>query len=312
MEFNVTHLTMPSTRATWTLHHLTDLHIDDPDHAAEELAERIQEIKSDPHALWVGGGDYGSLIAPGDKRFGAGGHLKGEWALMLDRLPDAYLERVCETLEPIKDKCLGLIAGNHEKTIQDRFHRGLVAELAVQLGKPQLYLGDRGWMVVRFKYGTRETSLRLYVFHGWSAGRLKGRKALQAERDLGAWAADVFLLGHDHQPYADIWFTESIEGSKRGYQIRHSPRAVLNGGSWSYGQSPPTPETLKNGWKSTNMPRQSWAAAKNFRPQPPANPVLLVHVDTGHGQQPKDNFKGRPAGFDLEVRQKGSRVYFGE
>lgn len=102
-----------SPRETWTLHYLTDVHKDDPDHAEQEFKARLKEIKDDPKALWIGGGDYGSLIAPGDKRFGSGGHLKGEWLEHLSRLPDFYIEQTVGWMQQIADKCCGLVAGNH-------------------------------------------------------------------------------------------------------------------------------------------------------------------------------------------------------
>lgn len=312
MEINVTDVRQEGIRQTWTLHHLTDTHIDDPDHAHEELAARIEEIRTDPFALWAGGGDYGSLILPGDKRFGSGGHIKGDWAEHLSRLPDYYLDRCEETFGPIADKCLGLIVGNHEATVSRNYHRGVGAELAARLGNPKLYLGDRGWMVVRFKAHNKHVTLKVFAYHGWSAGRLKGRKAIQGERDLGAWDADVFLLGHDHQPASDLWWTESCEGSKKGYGLKQRPRAVINGGSWTYGQAPPTPDREKLGWKPATMPGQSWAQGKNFRPQPPASPTLELKVDMGHGVDPKNNHAGRPAGIDMEIRYRGNRFHFGE
>lgn len=304
MEICTTRVRVESSRETWELHPLGDTHIDDPDHAADALARRIEAIRDNPRALWAGVGDYGSLILPGDKRFGSGTHLKDEWLEHIGRLPDYYLDRCEEIFKPIADKCVGLIGGNHEATIGKNYHRGVVAELASRLGRPDLYLGDRGWSVIVFNNGTRRLTLRLYTYHGWSAGRLKGRKAIQGERELGARDADVFFLGHDHQPDADLWWTESCEhSSKSGYYLRQRPRAVVNGGSWCYGQKPPTPDRDKKAWRPADMPKQSWAAGKNFRPQPPSNPYLLLHIDHGaHG----------PAGIDMEISWRGDRFYMGD
>lgn len=305
----------PGVVQEWELHHLTDTHIDDPDHARDTLKERIQHIKDTPNALWIGGGDYGSLIVPGDKRFGSGGHLKAEWAEHMSRLPDFYLERCEETFGPIADKCCGLIAGNHEATIGKNYHRGLVAELASELGNPSLYLGDRGWTALEFELGnsTRRLPLNVYSYHGWSGGRLKGRKALQAERDLGAWDADVYLLGHDHQPYAHVFWTQKLRKTKKGYQTVNLPKAHLNGGSWGYGQKPPSSDEEKIRWaKPHKAPGQSWLEGKNFRPESPDNPYLILHLDFGLPASESTNRNGRPAGIDLEVRWRANRHYLGE
>jgi hypothetical protein len=271
--------------------------MDDHDFAEKELAERIEHIKNTPNALWLGGGDYHSLILPNDPRFQTGGET-------VHRLPDVYVENVTDWFLPIRDKCIGFATGNHEATIGKYYHRGVGAEVASKLGVPELYLGVRGWFVLRFMLKKRVVSMKGFQYHGWSSGRLKGRKALQAERDLGAWNADAFFLGHDHQPYADIWYTEDIRANKGGHQLIQRPRAVINGGSWTYGQRPPTPVGHKIARKMSQVPNESWAEGKNFRPQPPASPFLLVHVDFGNAASKSD---GRAAGIDFEIRYRGNR-----
>lgn len=310
MEIATSRLSCKQNRETWTLHPLTDLHDGSPDHAKAELDERIAQIAADPRALWIGGGDYGDLILPNDPRF-TGGVVDEDYKAHLARIPDYFLERMTERLWPIRDKCVGLAVGNHEATIGKYYHRGVGAELAMRLGCPEKYLGDRGWAIMQFSYGGRRMTLKAYQYHGWSAGRLKGRKALQAERDLGGWNANIFCLGHDHQPYQDIWYTEDAYASKNGWQIKQIPRAVLNGGSWTYGQKIPTPEDEKKGWTASTAPGQSWAEGKNFRPQPPANPVVLMHLDFGNGRNDQTGAKGRPMSYALETRLLGSTFHLG-
>lgn len=306
MEICVSDVDLDSVRESWELHHLTDCHIDDPDHAADELKQRVAQIKANPKALWIGGGDYGSLIVPGDKRFGSGGHLKKEWAEHMSRLPDFYLESCEELFSPIAGKCVGLVAGNHEATIGKNYHRGVVAELAMRLGRPDAYLGDRGWSVVRFNRNQQQIPLKVFSYHGWSTGRLKGRKHIQAERDLGAWNADVFFLGHDHQPSAAAWYTQEAYGSKNGYALRDKPRAHINGGSWCFGQKPPSDKAWE---KASEAPGQSWVEGKNYRPEPPSNPYLIVNVDTGMGAKASQN-TSRPSGFDFEIRWPANRYHY--
>ena len=308
MELAITSIEIPSSRTTIELHPLTDLHIDDPDHAADHLEERIRHIADNPNAYWIGCGDYGSLIVPGDKRFGSGGHLRGEWLEHLSRLPDHYLDRAHEVLAPIADRCVGLVAGNHEATIGKNYHRGLVAELAMRLGRPDLYLGDSGWSILRFNRLTRRVTFKAFTYHGWSAGRLKGRKQIQAERDLGAWSAHAFFLGHDHQPSGHIWYTQEAYDSNRGYALRDLPRAHINGGSWGYGQKPPSRANEKKAWKPADAPGQSWLEGKNYRPEPPSNPYLLINVDTGDHQTTRR--LARPVGFDLEIRWPAKRFHY--
>jgi hypothetical protein len=281
---------------TYRIHHLTDTHIDDHDHAAKELQARIDQIAADPNALWIGGGDYYSLILPDDKRFATPVDAP------VHRLPDVYIEGVVERFAPIADKCLGFGTGNHEATIGKNYHRGVGAEAAMQLGIPEKYLGVRGWVILKFSYHTRRMVVKAYQYHGWSAGRLKGRKALQAERDVGAWRADAFFLGHDHQPYADVFWTQECYDTKKGYRLRNRPVAVINGGSWTYGQRAPATAMTKKVRKPSEWPNEAWVEGRNFRPQSPVSPVLEIHLNFGDSNSETGN--EYPAGFEFEVRQR--------
>lgn len=293
MQTHATRVRVESAQQTWTIHHLTDTHIDAPDFAERELLQRIKEIEEDPAALWIGGGDYGSLILPGDRRF-TGGSTAKEWREYLGRIPDLFLERATEMFWPIRHKCLGLGVGNHEATIGKNYHRGVGAELAARLGDQDLYLGDRGWMPITFEWHKQRVTLKFFQYHGWSAGRLKGRKALQAERDIGSWLADALFLGHDHQPYADLWYSQELVHTGRGgeWRVRDRPRAVLNGGSWEYGMD--MPRSL-HGMDVSHVPGQSWVEGKNFRPQPPISPKLQIHLW----------FKKPHVVWDFEVQLRG-------
>lgn len=296
MELVETTIRAKSVRETWELHQLTDTHIDDPDHADKELRERIAHIAENPRALWIGGGDYGSLILPNDPRFSTPSSDP------VHRLPDVYLERCEELFAPIREKCVGLATGNHEDTIGKHYHRGVGAELAMRLGRPEMYIGTRGWAILKFKLGTRHLTIRAFQYHGWSSGRLKGRKAIQAERDIGAWRADALFLGHDHQPYADIFWAQEPYDTKNGYKLRTKPVAVINGGAWTYGQRAPTSAATKLARSASDWPNESWAETKNFRPQPPECPILEIHLDFGAGRD--KHHLGRPSGFEFEIRRR--------
>ena len=302
-----------STHTEWELHHLTDLHLDERGFAEKELDARIERIKDNPRALWAGGGDYGGLILPGDPRSGDG------WGddVPPARIPDYVVEVVTEKLLPIRDKCIGFGIGNHERTVQLKFHRGVGAEIAANLGVSHLYLGMRGWMPVTFglrvgtgeKKPTKTMTLKVYWHHGWSAGRSKSRKVLHEERDLGARGAHVHLVGHDHQPWINTWYEEDIyfDSRNRKWKIRHMPVCFMNGGSWQLGQEPPAKGKVAR--KASEVPNDSWVESKNYRPEPPRSPVLHVLVDFGAGKDRANRNAGRPQGFDFREEMSSPRFY---
>jgi hypothetical protein len=167
------------------------------------------------------------------------------------------------------------------------------AEVLVHLGRPDLYLGYKGWSQVCFTRATARMPLSIYFHHGWSGGRLKGRKEIQAERDLGHVDADIILLGHDHQQYGRIWYTDRLINQRGALKVRHSPRAVINGGSWAgdgrEAESDPDIEYV------SDDRTQSWSSEKNFRYEGIGGPKLDIHVDFAQGVE-------RQSGFEFELR----------
>jgi hypothetical protein len=264
----------------------------------------LQEIRDDPFALWSGGGDYGNLILPGDKRWRAGG-LPEDWRDRPDRIPDMLIDRICEKFDPIKDKCVALGVGNHEKSVGDQFHRAIVGEIASRLGITDRYVGYQGWAIMQFQFHTKSQSVSLYQYHGWSGGRLKGRKAIQAERDLGAWDADIICLGHDHQSYEDIWYTDGppVHSSRTGeWKIPRRARCVVNGGSWGTNHFQDAPLDPGKGWDAPNI---EWGETKNYRPEGIGGAVLKIHVDMGNSTN-GGALKSRPQSIKYALEKRSS------
>ena len=120
-------------------------------------------------------------------------------------------------------------------------------------------------------------------------------------------------MGHDHQPMVHPFWTQKLRKTKRGYLTVNVPRVVLNGGSWGYGQKPPSSDDTKLAWaKASKVPGQSWIEGKNYRPEAPDNPYLVLHIDFGNPSEVDTNRKGRPAGIDLEPRWRANRHYLGD
>ena len=106
----------------FTLFPIGDVHIGAKNCAESHLRRYIEHIKNTPLSAWVGGGDYCDCITPQDvKRFDFRALpdwlFKGQATNIQDMLSDIALQqrqRFVEMVDPIKDKCLGLVEGNHE------------------------------------------------------------------------------------------------------------------------------------------------------------------------------------------------------
>ena len=90
---------------------LGDIHVGNPACDEQKFIQRVEAIKKDKNRYWIGMGDYVDNIRPWkrgvvDKRWETN-LLAGEadWV--------AQWERFVEIVEPITNKCLGFLWGNH-------------------------------------------------------------------------------------------------------------------------------------------------------------------------------------------------------
>jgi len=192
------------------------------------LQDDIKRILNDDHTYWVGIGDYIDAITTADlKRFDIRALDKELWGC-LDNIAIEQIRRVAEWLEPIKDKCLGLVGGNHEETIRKQGH-DLVSILAEKLDAP--YLGDEGYIRLRLAYPSRSQVVLIRAIHGDFSGRTSGGLALWAERQAFYFPTmNITLAGHAHRRLAleRIWLDVPPRG-KLGLVDRRQV-VVLTGG----------------------------------------------------------------------------------
>lgn len=109
--------------------------------AFNRLQRDLDEIKNDPFSFWVGAGDYAEYISPADKRFDAAAISPAifDSPAGLGDMGRVLTDRLVELFDPIKDKCLGLLFGNHEaKYMREENQLGLHAALCYNLGVPDL------------------------------------------------------------------------------------------------------------------------------------------------------------------------------
>src|ERR1043166_8937471 len=108
------------------LYPLGDIHLGAAACDLGHFRRTVQQIKSDPDALWIGMGDFGDLILPTDVRWRIGTH---DWKNLgyrngrpdTNNLGDEYKDMIFRELDPIASQCLGVHEGNHETTMHDRY-----------------------------------------------------------------------------------------------------------------------------------------------------------------------------------------------
>lgn len=195
--------------ATFTLYPLGDLHIGAMNCAEKQIRSVVKEIKDDPYALWFGGGDVlDSIILQDSKRFDPS--VLPSWLLsgqpdevrmQLSDMVTAERDRFLNIVEPIKDKCVGLMEGNHEYAIMKYHNRDLMRDMCKALGVKHL----TDCCFVRFKFTRTKrhshpetTTVRMFATHGCGGGRRPGSEPTHLHALCSDKTCELVLRGHSH------------------------------------------------------------------------------------------------------------------
>jgi len=190
---------------------LGDIHLGNIGCDSERFFEYIQWIKNTPRTYWIGMGDYIDAINYLDPRFDSRQvdpryviKLRGkdkEQTFCLEDMVHRQADDFINYVNPIKDKCLGLITGNHEETVRKFHHIDVTNAIAYALGVP--YLGYTAFLKVNIERRSGKGGSRLsYVFylsHGYGASRKSGAKINRIEDACHFFDCDVVLMAHEHK-----------------------------------------------------------------------------------------------------------------
>ncbi len=203
-----------SRKDEFKLWHLSDLHLMSRACAENDLKRDIELIRNDPYSFWLGGGDYADFIGYRDKRFDP--DAVAPWVSVEDlgNLGERGMKYARDLLAPIKEKCLGLILGNHEKMYALKTeHEQLHGWLCTELGAPNLqYSALFDLVFVRApnvktpklveerpsREDTKSHSYRIYIHHGAGYAVTPGGKLNKLIQFMQSFQADVYFAGHVH------------------------------------------------------------------------------------------------------------------
>lgn len=232
-----------------------DVHLGAFNCAETHFRKYVDYIKSQPNAFWLGGGDYCNCITPSDvSRYDVRALANWIFTGSAMNIKEALLdiakqerERFCEIVEPIKDKCIGLIEGNHEASLMKYSHSGHHYIMCDELGVQNLT--DAAFVRLSFAAQSHRQSVKIFIMHGWGGGRTPGAEPCHLSRMGQIADADIHLRGHSH--------TFRIEPSEPHLCIPNRgmlpdecmQREVFkaNWGCWlkSYAKGPPTYDSQK-------------------------------------------------------------------
>ena len=211
-----------------TIYPLADVHLGAQDASIQAFTELVKQIASEPESFVTLQGD---LIDNGTRN--------GVTNIFKATMPPSQQKReMAKILEPIRDKILCILPGNHERRsgkdadddpaydiaskldIEDRY-RESIAFIRIGLGKRRTGKNHDG----------KPLSYYLACIHGAGGGALPGSSINRADNYLQALdGVDVLIHGHSHKPYA-------LRGSKlvvdvQNKLVRQRPTLTMCAGSW--------------------------------------------------------------------------------
>lgn len=179
------------------------MHLGSPQCDYRFLEEHVARIKADPLARWVYMGDGGEVVTKSSK-----GSI---YEQLLS--PQAQLEAVADLLEPIRDKGLFGIRGNHGHRIYKESGLSFDNSLCYRLGIP--FLGPAA--LAHFDAG--DMSYTAYFHHGTESGSSIRSKISSAENMARFINTDAIFTAHSHVAI-ELSPAPIIEADSRNRRVR--------------------------------------------------------------------------------------------
>ena len=195
----IEHRVLVSSRSEiFRLYFLGDVHLGKINCAEKHFKKMVNKIDKDPLAMWVGGGDFLDCITPRDPRWDQ--ECVAPW-IMENRIArrdvvKRQMKELKTILRPIKEKCVGLIEGNHEYAIRKHYDRDVQMQLAEFIDAPDLT--DCAFIRFRFVRDKSIATVVLYICHGNGGGRTAGAEPNHLTRMIADKDVDIAARGHSH------------------------------------------------------------------------------------------------------------------
>lgn len=174
-----------------------DIHYGTKNCDVKKLDEIIQWIAITPNARWVGMGDAAEFINMSDTRFDPQ-NLAPELQGHLDNLVHHQIMQISRKLNVIRHKCIGLLEGNHEYSVKNKYHINPTDILADRLETVNLSYNCIVRINFDYKGGTPTRHVLVYASHGFGGGRKTGSKVNNLVDISQSFEADIYLVGHVH------------------------------------------------------------------------------------------------------------------
>ena len=198
------------------LYPLADLHIGSKYFKKELLKEHLETIKNDPNGYIILNGD---LVNNSTKT--SVGDIYEE---VLN--PEEQIDLLVELFEPLKDKIIGVMTGNHEARTYKQTGISILKNFCYRLNLMKYYSNVANATFLSFGKSKGRDHVKqtfiIYNSHGRGGGKLVGGKANRVHELAKIMPnADVYIHSHTHTP---ITFKDSYvlaDTRNKGVNFRH-------------------------------------------------------------------------------------------
>lgn len=181
-----------------------ELHVFGDDHVGDEhsntalIRERIEAVRDTPNAY---------VVLSGDEINNAITNSKSD-IYSASMNPTEQIQYVAELYQPIKDKILAIIPGNHTARTWRAAGVDPTRMFALEIGLVDKYYPEPVLLFLRFGLNSRRASeerpvtYMIYITHGSGGGKKPGGKLGRIYELASITDADLYITSHIHLPGA--------------------------------------------------------------------------------------------------------------
>ena len=236
------------------IHVFADLHIGDAECDTDAIKQRIETVRSTPNAYCVLNGD----IIDNASRSSIGDIETRQYNIM------EQLNIAVDLFEPIKDKILCIVTGNHEYRAMKKEGIDLTQVLATALGCADKYSPDCCLLSISHghlgngapcRHPERPKITTVFCTHGSGGGRKAGGKVNNMMQMAETVDADLYIHSHTHMPAVVKDSFLRVDHANRTFKI--VDRTFVNNGA--------------------TMDFGGYGSMMGFQPASKASPVIVLH-----------------------------------
>lgn len=230
-----------------------DIHYGSKNCLVKQLDKDVSRVVADPGSFWFGMGDYCEFITPQDKRWEPGCVDEDMKVKDLENLGWWQMEQVSRHLMPIRDKCLGLLYGNHESKYMSHNDSGVIHQQLCDLMRTRNLMYSSVLDVHLYETGVKiptlsdvapekfkaHRKLRFGLHHGFGGACTPAGKMNSLIKWMNVIEADCYFMGHTHDQVARAEVRLAADDDCK--EIKHKRRLGLVSGSYLLTYAPGSP-----------------------------------------------------------------------